>query len=82
MNTSKKFYRSRKNRVVAGIMGGIGEYFVIDPLLVRIIFFLFIVGTGFFPGALAYLIIALVTPEEPVSMSEKSASATDDDTEV
>ena len=59
----KKLYRSRKDRMVAGIAGGLANYFDIDPTLVRIIFIvtLFVGGGGF----LAYIIMWIVVPEEP-----------------
>ena len=55
----KRLYRSRSNRVLAGVCGGIGEYFGIDPVIVRI---LMIVIPGF--GWFAYLICALIIPSE------------------
>ena len=54
--------RSRTDRVVAGIAGGMGEYFAIDPVIVRIIWLLLIFGGG--TGILIYLICWLVIPEE------------------
>jgi phage shock protein C len=58
--TMKKLYRSRKNKVLMGVCGGIGEYFEIDPVIIRIIF----VFTGI--GLLAYFIIGLIIPLEPI----------------
>jgi phage shock protein C len=60
----KRLYRSRNERMIAGICGGLGEYFSIDPTLVRLIFVFgtIITGTGLF---WAYLIMLLVVPEEP-----------------
>jgi len=55
----KRLYRSRTNRWIAGVCGGIGEYFNIDPIIIRI---LAIVIPGF--GWVAYLICALVIPSE------------------
>jgi phage shock protein C len=60
----KKLYRSRTDRKIAGICGGLGEYFGIDPTLVRL---LFVLGLVFVGGTLlAYIILAIVVPEEPV----------------
>ena len=56
----KRLYRSRQNRWLAGVCGGIGEYFNVDPLIIRI---LAIVIPGF--GWLAYLILALLIPNNP-----------------
>ena len=62
----KKLYRSRDNRMIAGVCGGLGEYFGIDATLVRLAF---VLGMFFLaiPGALAfvYLIMMIVIPEEP-----------------
>ena len=61
--STKKLYRSRIDRKIAGVCGGLGEYFGIDPTLVRL---LFVLGLIFAGGALlAYLILAIVIPEEP-----------------
>ena len=56
----KRLYRSKKNRVIAGVCGGIGEYFNIDPVVIRLIWVLFIFGMGF--GILAYLVAWLIIP--------------------
>ena len=56
---TKRLYRSRRNRWIAGVCGGIGEYFNIDPIIVRI---LAIVIPGF--GWLAYLLCAIFIPSE------------------
>lgn len=60
----KKLYRSKTDRKIAGICGGIGQYFDIDPTLVRIGFVLLALPGGF-PGILTYLVLWLVIPEEP-----------------
>lgn len=59
----KKLKRSRTDRVIAGVCGGVGEYFNIDPVIVRIVWVIlaFIPGG---PGFLAYLICALIIPED------------------
>lgn len=61
----KKLYRSRKNRVFAGIIGGLAEYFDKDVVLLRLIAIIFLVFTGFFPFGLIYLIAILIIPEAP-----------------
>ena len=55
----RRLYRSRSNRILAGVCGGIVEYFNIDPVIVRIIA---VVVPGF--GWVAYLICAIIIPEE------------------
>ncbi|MBQ4560328.1 MAG: PspC domain-containing protein [Tyzzerella sp.] len=58
---NKKLYRSTTNYKLAGVCGGIGEYFNIDPTLVRLGWVLFsLVGAG----VLAYIIAALVIPKQ------------------
>lgn len=59
----KRLYRSRKNRVLAGICGGLGEYYNVDPVLVRIIA-IFLTLFLCFPF-LVYLVAIFVIPQEP-----------------
>lgn len=56
----KKLYRSEKDKKIAGVCGGLAEYFDIDPTLVRLawIFLVFCVDTGI----LAYIIAAIIIP--------------------
>jgi len=61
----KHLYRSRKNRIWAGVIGGVGEYFNVDPSLLRLVFILFLFLSGFFPLFFAYIVVILVIPEEP-----------------
>jgi phage shock protein C len=49
--------------MIAGVCGGLGEYFGIDPTLVRLLFVFAALFAG--PGIVAYLILMLVVPEEP-----------------
>lgn len=76
----KKLYKSKTNRVWKGILGGLGEYFDIDPVLLRIIFIFFVLVTGLVPGVLTYIIGIFIIPEHPVSEpapSPESASSPD-----
>ena len=57
----KKLYRSNKNKLVAGVCGGLGEYFKIDPTIIRIVALLLILAYG--TGFLVYIIAWLVMPE-------------------
>lgn len=56
----KKLYRSEHNKVFAGICGGLGEYFDIDPTVLRLIWVLVVIFTGLVPGVLAYIIAYFV----------------------
>jgi phage shock protein C len=60
--TFKKIYRSETNRVLAGVAGGLGEYFLIDPTIVRLIFVLLTVFGG--GGILIYIILWILIPSE------------------
>ena len=60
---TKKLYRSKKDRVFAGVCGGIGEYLGVDPTVIRLL--AVILGfTG--SGVLAYIVAATLIPENPV----------------
>jgi len=58
----KKLYRSKKNRMIAGVCGGIGEYFNTDPTLIRLLWVIFVLAGG--SGILAYIIAWIIIPEE------------------
>jgi len=72
----KKWYRSRKDKMIGGVCGGIGEYFDIDPTLIRI---LFVVGLFMAAGFLAYIVLWIVVPEEPlIPATSNNTEATGD----
>ncbi len=58
----KKLYRSQKDRMIGGVCGGLGEYFGIDPTIVRLLFVAFALAGG--PGLIAYLVFLIVVPDE------------------
>lgn len=60
--SEKKLFRSRINRKIAGVCGGLGDYFNIDPTLVRILFLIFLLFGG--GGLLLYIICWIAVPEE------------------
>ena len=62
----KRLYRSRSDRYLAGICGGMGEYFQIDSTVIRLVFVFFLIATGIVPLLLAYLLAILIIPVEPV----------------
>lgn len=62
----KKLYRSETDKVFAGVLGGFGEYFDIDPLLLRLGFVIFVILTGFWPGAGIYILAMLLMPKSSV----------------
>jgi phage shock protein C len=67
---TRELRRSKTDRMVAGVAGGLARYFGIDPILVRVAFVVFTLAGG--SGVLAYLILWLVVPEE--SEAEAGAS--------
>lgn len=58
----KKLYRSKRNRIIAGVCGGIGEYLDVDPTLVRLLWVL-LSFQGI--GIIVYVIAWVIVPEEP-----------------
>jgi len=63
--SGKRLYRSRDDRMIAGVCGGLAEYFSIDPTIVRLVLlFLTLWGGG---GFLVYVLSWIVIPEKPVS---------------
>jgi phage shock protein C len=63
MNDIKVLTRSKSNRMIAGVCAGLADYLNIDPTVIRLLFVLgiFLAGPGI---AIAYLIMAIVTPEQ------------------
>jgi phage shock protein C len=66
----KKLYRSDTNKVWKGIIGGFGEYFNIDPVLLRVIFIFFVLATGIVPGLITYIIALWIVPKKPIQQAE------------
>lgn len=59
----KRLYKSRKNKVIDGVCGGIAEYFDVDPVLVRILFVLFFFVGG--SAIIAYIVGMIIIPVRP-----------------
>lgn len=59
----KRVYRSRKEKMIAGVAGGLGEYFEIDPVIIRIIFVIAALAGGW--GVLAYVLCWIIIPQAP-----------------
>ena len=60
----RRLYRSRQQRVLAGVAGGLAEYLGTDPTLVRVVLFLALLPAGPF-GLVAYGVLALLIPLQP-----------------
>lgn len=61
----KRLYRSEKNKIFAGICGGLGEFFNVDPTALRLVWLLIVVFTGVFPGVIAYILAVFIIPLHP-----------------
>jgi phage shock protein C len=65
VDNTKRLYRSRTNRMISGVCAGLGDFFSIDPTVVRLIFVIVGIAGWVFPAVLIYLVMAIVIPEEP-----------------
>lgn len=71
-NEYKRLYRSRDDRMISGVCGGLGKYFNMDPTLFRLLFVIFaFAGVG--SGVLAYIVLAFIVPEEPADYEAPSS---------
>jgi phage shock protein C len=66
MTEVRRLYRSKDDRVIAGVCGGLAQYFKVDPVIIRIIAFILLLPGGL-PGLLPYIILWIVVPEEPAA---------------
>lgn len=73
----KKLYKSSSDKVLAGVCGGIGEYFAIDAVIVRLLWVVFTLMGG--AGLIAYIIAAVIMPERPGASSIEDAYTRTDD---
>ncbi len=60
----KRLYRSKSDRMLAGVLGGLAEYFDIDGSLLRILWVLLTAFTGFFLGILIYVCAIFIIPNQ------------------
>ena len=67
----KRLYRSRTDRVLWGVCGGLAKYFDIDPTIVRVVAVLLIFANGL--GILAYIIMAIIVPLEGSKVTPREA---------
>ena len=59
----RRLYRSRKDKIIAGICGGVGQYLNVDPIIIRLIFIILLLTIG--SGILIYIIAWILIPLEP-----------------
>ena len=60
--------RSRSNRMIAGVLGGLAKYFGFDPTLARVLYVILSVVSVAFPGILVYIILWIIMPEEEATI--------------
>ncbi|MFA7216878.1 MAG: PspC domain-containing protein [Candidatus Paceibacterota bacterium] len=63
--STKKLYKSKTNKVISGVVGGLGEYFDTDPVILRLGYLIIVIATGVIPGIFAYIIASMIVPEKP-----------------
>lgn len=71
----KKLYRSREDRILLGVFGGLGEYFHVDPTLLRIAYVFLAVFTAFVPALFVYFLTAIIIPITPVHTKKEQHHA-------
>lgn len=76
----KKLYRSRDNKVISGVCGGIAEYFDVDATLIRLLWALTVLLGG--TGIIAYILCIIIIPEKPVAMQDEDVVTLEDEDEV
>ena len=79
---AKRVYRSKENRVCAGVLGGLGEYFEIDPVILRVIWLAITIFTGFVPGIVVYILAIFVMPIGPATIVVPSAGGNNSSSET
>lgn len=67
----KKLYLKNTDKKISGVLGGIAEYFDIDSTLVRVFFIFILIMTGFIPGILFYIVVALIIPKKHSASTSK-----------
>ena len=63
----RRLLRPRGGRVLGGVCGGIGDYYEVDPVLIRLVWAVGSLVTGLIPGAIAYLVAWIIIPEAEVA---------------
>ncbi len=63
--TAKKLYRSRSDKSICGVCGGLARYLDIDSSLMRLIYVLLTIFTGIVPGLVIYFVLCIIMPKEP-----------------
>lgn len=69
---SKKFQRTRNEKVISGVCGGLGNYFEVDPIIFRFAFIALLLAGG--SSIFIYIILVIVIPKEPYILQSQGAS--------
>jgi len=66
---NRKLYRKEEGKMIGGVCAGLGDYLVLDPVFIRLIFVLLALGSGF--GVIVYLVLWVVMPSDNWAGSER-----------
>lgn len=76
----KKLYRSSRGKILAGVCTGLGEYFDIDPVLIRALFIVALLSSGV--GIILYIVLWIIMPKEETTSSAESSSEPSEQSEL
>ncbi len=68
----RKLYKSDKDKILAGVIGGVGEYVDIDPTVLRLVYIVLAVMTGLFPAIIGYIIAIFIIPKHPTVKAKEA----------
>lgn len=68
---ARRLYRSQRERIIGGVAGGVGEYFDIDPVWVRLAFILLVFASGV--GLIAYIVLWIIVPRQASQAAPREA---------
>lgn len=71
----KKLQRNTEDQKLAGVISGFGDYFNVDPNLLRLLTILVCIASGFFPVILTYFIAWVILPERPRQLPETAGES-------
>jgi len=61
----KKLYKSSDNKIISGVIGGLGEYYDVDPTILRLAYIIIAMATAGVPAVVGYIIAVLIVPKKP-----------------
>jgi phage shock protein C len=69
-----KLYRSRSEKMIAGVLGGMSEHWNVDPSVIRIVYVVMTLFTGVIPGMFLYAVMTVIIPAEPKPAGDQKKS--------